>query len=127
MHKYFFIRSNGKYIKINFNEIIYIEGCRNYIKIVMEGKFHLVLIAMKKMEQLLPSNLFQRIHKSYIVSLDRIKEFNTDTVFLIDKTLPVGDQYKGMLEKAVTILSEESFNQLAAVPITYLTQKAFAG
>ena len=82
---------------------------------------------MKRMEQVLPAHLFLRIHKSYIVSVNKITEFNRDTVFLNNKILPIGQQYKGQLEKTVNIVTEESFNQLIALPVTYLTQKAYAG
>lgn len=103
MQKFFFIRTNGKYVKINFHEILFVEGCKNYIKIVTEFKSYLVLITMKRMEQLLPSNLFTRIHKSYIVSLDKIVEFDTEKVCLKEKQLPIGTQYRGSLEKTVVI------------------------
>ncbi len=106
MQKFFFIRMDGKYVKINFSEIIYIEGCKNYLKIITENKTHLVLLTMKRLEQLLPVTSFRRIHKSFIVSLDKIIEFDADTVYLKNKQLPIGQLYKGELEKAVMIINE---------------------
>lgn len=106
MHKYFFIRTDGKYVKINFHEIIYAEGSRNYTKIITETKSYLVLITMKRLENFLPVNLFRRIHKSFIVSLDRIIEFDKEQVWLMNKELPIGQQYKGDLEKAVLIIND---------------------
>ena len=106
MQQYFFIRTNGKYLKINFQEILYIEGCRNYLKIATETKTHLVLLTMKRLEQLLPVSSFRRIHKSFIVSLDKIIEFDADTVYLKNKQLPIGQLYKGELEKAVLIVND---------------------
>lgn len=122
MQKYFFVRINGKYLKINFQEILYVEGCRNYIKIVTEGRSHLVLFSMKGMEKLLPSYLFKRIHKSFIVSLDKIISFDADTVFLKGKELPMGQQYRSQLEKAVVIFSyvaeePETVNSFYSVPL----------
>lgn len=81
---------DGKYVKINFNEIIYVEGCKNYIKIITDLRSCLVLITMKRMENILPASLFQRIHKSFIVSLERVLEFTTDSVHLKNKDLPIG-------------------------------------
>lgn len=122
MQKYFFVRINGKYIKISFHEILYVEGCKNYIKIVTETKSYLVLFSMKGFENFLASYLFKRIHKSYIVSLDKITGFNSDRVYLKDKELPIGQQYKGELEKAVMIVNEGgdeliSSNQFYPIPI----------
>lgn len=106
MQKFFFIRMDGKYVKINFNEIIYVEGCKNYIKIITDLKSYLVLITMKHMEEILPASSFRRIHKSFIVSLERVLEFNTDSVYLKNKELPIGHLYKGVIERAVIIAND---------------------
>ncbi|HKC34642.1 MAG TPA: LytTR family DNA-binding domain-containing protein [Chitinophagaceae bacterium] len=107
MRDYFFIREKGKYVKIDFHDIMYVEGCKNYLKIVTPGKAYLVLLTMKKLEQLLPSWSFKRGHKSFIVSLDRISEFDSEIVYLKDKHIPIGEQYKGVLERSVLIAQGE--------------------
>jgi DNA-binding LytR/AlgR family response regulator len=113
MHKYFFIREKGKYVKIDFQDIIYVEGCKNYLRIITVCKAYLVLLTMKKFEQLLPAYLFKRVHKSFIVSLDRISEFDSECVYLKDKHIPIGEQYRGVLEKSVLIaqvdITEKTF------------------
>ncbi|MEI2739772.1 MAG: LytTR family DNA-binding domain-containing protein [Chitinophagaceae bacterium] len=114
MQKFFFIRTNGRYVKINFNDIIFVEGCKNYIKIITDSKSYLVLITMKRMEQLLPLQLFARIHKSYIVSLDKVLEFDAEKVCLKDKQLPIGTQYRGALEKAVIIANDAMSESIIA-------------
>ena len=108
MQKYFFIKTNGKYLKIYFDEIAFVEGCRNYIKIETENKSYLVLITMKRMEQLLSVAMFRRIHKSFIVSLDKIIQFDSERVYLKDKELPIGQLYKGELEKSLMIVDDTS-------------------
>jgi len=60
---------------------------------------------MKKMERILLSNLFVRIHRSYIVSLDHIVEFDKVNVYLQDKILPIGQKYKGQIEKFVLTIT----------------------
>ena len=87
MKKYFFIRTDGKYVKLCFNEILYAEGSRNYTKIFTETKQYLVLITMKRLEQFLPDNLFVRIHKSFIISLEKIVQFDKETVWLKDRSI----------------------------------------
>lgn len=108
MQKNFFIRTDGRFIKINYEAILFIEGAKNYTKIVTEAKSYLVLITMKKMEQTLPSFLFKRIHKSFIVSVDKIVEFDKERVWLKDKELPVGQQYRNELEKSFLIINDSS-------------------
>ncbi|MBK7288903.1 MAG: LytTR family transcriptional regulator [Chitinophagaceae bacterium] len=58
MKKYFFIKTDGKYVRLCFSEILYAEGSRNYTKIFSETKQYLVLITMKRLEQSLPTSLF---------------------------------------------------------------------
>lgn len=104
--KYFFIKSTGRYFKVRFEDIICVEGCKNYIRIVTENKSYLVLFSMKSMERFLPSSQFRRIHKSFIVSLDKIISFDSENVYLQDRTLPIGLQYKNELEKSVVIITD---------------------
>ncbi len=108
MQEYFFFRIDGKYVKINFSEIIYIEGCRNYLKIISDKKKYMVLMTMKRIAELLPTCLFQRIHKSYIISLNKVAEFDKEFVWLNDKELPISYHYRNVLENAFTIAREES-------------------
>ena len=126
MQKFFFIRISGKYVKINFQEIIYLEGKGNYIRIVTEHRFYMVLITMKQMEQMLPANLFRRIHKSYIVSLDKVMQFNSDTVSLKNKELPLGEHYRYELIKSVVIAGESMMEPLT-ISMSYSSAKAFVG
>lgn len=109
MQTHFFIRLNGKYVRINLSEIIYIEGCRNYVKIVTAAKPILALITLKSMEAMLPQEMFVRIHKSYIIALDRMQTFDGDEVQLTERILPIGSQYKGVLERRVYIMQEKKY------------------
>ncbi len=108
MQPFFFIRLPGKYVRLDFLDILYAEGCRNYTRIVTQNRIYVVHITMKQVEQILPGMQFCRIHKSYIVALGQILEFDTSSVYLKNKTLPIGDLYKGVLEKRVLIANVES-------------------
>ncbi|HVT85046.1 MAG TPA: LytTR family DNA-binding domain-containing protein [Chitinophagaceae bacterium] len=118
MKKYFFVRSGSKYVKINFQEILYLEGRSNYIRVVSEGCVVMVLMTMKKMETILPPFMFCRIHKSFIVSIDKIMAFDSKMVQLENKTLPVGECYKARLEKSVLIIQEEKNPEAIIAPIS---------
>ena len=106
MQKYFFIRTDGKFVRISYDDIVFMEAAKNYTKIITTARSYLVLLSLKKMEYLLPAVLFQRIHKSYIVALDKIMEFDKEMVSLKGKELPVGHQYRNELEKVFLILTE---------------------
>lgn len=126
MKNSFFIRKKGEYIRINLDDILYIEGCRNYLKIITENSEHLVLVTFKRMEELLSESMFIRIHKSYIVSVDKINEFGSDSVKINGRILPIGHNYKGRLEKMITIVTEELVEKFEQSPVIYLNQNFLA-
>jgi two-component system, LytTR family, response regulator len=72
----------GKYIKIDTQEIDYIEGLRNYVSIHCADKRYLTLANLKDLEEKLPANEFFRVHKSFIVSLRQVKSLDGNTIFL---------------------------------------------
>lgn len=91
-----FLKSDYKTIRINISNIRYVEGMSEYLKIYLEDhKPLVVLLSMKRLEERLPSNLFMRIHRSYIINLRKILEVNKNRVILgEDAYLPIGDNYK---------------------------------
>jgi DNA-binding LytR/AlgR family response regulator len=112
MQSFFFLRHTGKFVKIYFHEIIYAESCKNYVKIITTTQTWLVLLPMKQLEEHLPADLFCRVHRSYIVSIDHVMAFDNTTVYLKDVEVPVGEQYKTRLQNSVTILSGESRSKM---------------
>lgn len=107
MHTYFFIRVNGYFVRIGFTDILYVEGCRNYARIVTADKVYLASITLKRMEELLPAGAFIRVHKSYIVALERVSSFNSEHLFIGAKEIPIGMNYSRVLERKVLILQEQ--------------------
>lgn len=91
-----FVKSEYRIVRIRFNEIKYIEGMREYIRIhLTEGKPIMTLLSMKAVEERLPGNRFMRIHRSFIVNLDKINIIERSRiVFDKDTYIPVGEQYK---------------------------------
>jgi len=101
---YFFIKTDGKNVKINFSEILYVEALKNYVRIVTPQKSWLALVSMKQMETALPAASFCRIHRSFIVSLDQLYAFNKHTAYLSQHRLPIGESYRDVLEQHVVLL-----------------------
>lgn len=104
MQQYFFIKVNSKYVRIDLGDIVYIESLRNYIKIVTGKQQYVILNTLKKMEELLPSDRFCRVHRSFIVAIGKVVSFDNNMVDVSTGQIPVGDQYKGFLEQKVMIL-----------------------
>ncbi len=91
-----FLKTDYRIVKISISAIRYIEAMSEYLKVWIEGepKPIITLLSMKKMEEYLPHN-FMRIHRSYIINLDKIQEVNKSRVIMdADTYLPIGDIYK---------------------------------
>jgi two-component system, LytTR family, response regulator len=91
---YFFVKSNYKMLKVNFDDILYIEGLSEYIIIKTKTANIITLQSFKNIEQTLPESRFIRIHKSYMVSLSKIDSIQGQYVKIANKELPIGEKYK---------------------------------
>ena len=101
---YFFVKTElkGKMLKINFKDIDYIEGMKNYVAIHHDGTKTLAYLNMKDLEDRLPSRYFMRIHRSYIIALEKIVAIEGNSVQLrkIKEEILLGETYKAsFLEK----------------------------
>jgi len=97
---YFFVKSGFKSVRINFTDILYVEGLKEYVSIYTVGDRKFVkLAALKDLERILPRDRFLRIHKSYIVAVNRVTAAYGNTVELNQVSLPVGRIYKDAVMK----------------------------
>ncbi len=96
---FIFLNVQKKKVKIQFTEILYIESQKEYIKIVTTGKQHISKMSTHEIESLLPPGLFSRIHRSFIVSIARIESYTAEGVEVNGVSIPIGREYKGILEK----------------------------
>ena len=99
--QFLFLKSEYKIRRINFNDILYIEGLKDYIKVYTKGeeKPVLSLNSMKSLEQKLPENKFMRVHRSFIVNLDRIDTIERSRIIFGKTYIPVSDQYKAKFQE----------------------------
>jgi len=91
-----FLKTDYRIVKVNIPDIRYVEAMSEYLKVWIEGEAKpiITLLSMKKMEERLPDN-FMRVHRSYIINLDKIQEVNKNRVIMdTDTYLPIGDLYK---------------------------------
>jgi DNA-binding LytR/AlgR family response regulator len=91
---FIFVKADKKLIKINYADIIYIEGLKDYVIIKMATSRVITLQTMKSLEEKLPSAIFKRIHRSYIVNLDKIDAVIGNMVEVDKKHLPIGKNYR---------------------------------
>jgi len=98
---FFFVKADKKLIKINYDDILYIEGLKDYVIIRSNTGRVITLQTMKSLESKLPSNIFKRIHRSYIMNLDHIKAVVGNMIELSEKGqvkhIPIGKNYRDEL------------------------------
>lgn len=99
--QFIYVKENKKYIKLAFNEIDYVEGFSEYIKIYYQNKRIVTKLSLAWMEEQLPAGSFLRIHKSYIISLSKIDAFTANTIEVAGKELPIGRSYKNSVAKSL--------------------------
>ena len=97
---YLFVKSEYKIRRINLSEILYIEGLREYVKIVLKDeKPVLSLMSLKSLEEKLPDNRFMRVHRSFIVNLDEVQTIERSRILFNKIRIPVSDQYKDKFQE----------------------------
>jgi DNA-binding LytR/AlgR family response regulator len=104
-HDHIFIKSNSKFFKVNFSEIIYIEGMKDYLKIHTADYKLVTHQTMNEMEKILPAKQFIRVHKSYIIALAHVKSIYGNNIETGKATLPIGINYK---EKVMNLTGKKS-------------------
>jgi DNA-binding LytR/AlgR family response regulator len=99
--QYFFIKSNQQIEKILISDVVYVEGMANYIVVHTHQKKYIAYLTFKGIEEQLPSQLFIRIHRSYLIAVNAIKSVTTEEVVLPDIKLPISKQYKDQVMELV--------------------------
>ena len=88
--RFLYFRVDRKMVKVLLNDILFIEGLKDYVKIFTARKTIVTKQVLSTLEESLPSDEFLRIHRSYIVSIDKIDSYNTDILEIAKKELPIG-------------------------------------
>lgn len=96
---YLFLNVQKKKVKILFSEIVYIESQREYIKIVTTKKEFISKMGTQEIEELLPTSQFRRIHRSFIISVNKIESYTAEMVEVNGVSIPVGRGYRDVIEK----------------------------
>lgn len=95
---YIFLNVQKKRVKILFSEIAYIESQREYIKVVTTRASYLSKMSTHEIEALLPAHLFRRVHRSFIISVDKVQSYTAESVEVNGVEVPVGRGYREVVE-----------------------------
>lgn len=98
---FIFVKTEHKIQRIDYDDIYYIEGLKDYISIFTSHERIITLQNMKRMEETLPEERFIRVHKSYIVALEKIESIERGRISLKEKLIPIGDTYKDSFFKRI--------------------------
>lgn len=98
---FIFVKTEHKIQKIQLADILYIEGLKDYISIFTKSERVITLQNMKKMEETLPKGEFIRVHKSYIISLDKVESIERSRISIAGKIIPIGDTYRDEFFKLI--------------------------
>jgi DNA-binding LytR/AlgR family response regulator len=91
---YVFIKSDRKYVKLFFKDILYIEGLKDYVVIQTESKKVLTAMNIKTIDAQLPEKIFTRVSKSFIVNTNHILSVDTHSIYIKEEEIPIGSNFK---------------------------------
>jgi DNA-binding LytR/AlgR family response regulator len=102
--EFVFIRDNGVLKRINAEEILYLEAMGDYVKVFTSQKFHIVHATLKSIEEKLPPSKFMRVHRSYIVALNKIDFIEEGVININGTPIPVADAFRTALNSRLNLL-----------------------
>jgi DNA-binding LytR/AlgR family response regulator len=103
---YIFVKSDYKIVKVYLDDILFFEGLKDYVKIhTSSGTPVLSLLSLKNIEEKMPADRFIRVHRSYIVSIDKIESIEKKRIKIGNKLIPISDSYDGAFFKAINLMN----------------------
>jgi DNA-binding LytR/AlgR family response regulator len=100
---YMFIKgeSKNKFLKVSYDDILYVEGLKNYVSVFMPDQRLVTYQTLRDLEAQLPQPPFYRVHKSYIISVDKIRMVDGHTIYIQDQAIPIGETYRDGFYKMI--------------------------
>lgn len=99
-----FVKDKSQLIRVKIDEILWVEAMDNYTQIITRNKRVVVNMFLKEFYEKVPQDKFLRIHRSYMVALDKIDKIENRFVFIGDKNIPISKAYKSQLLERLDIL-----------------------
>jgi DNA-binding LytR/AlgR family response regulator len=103
---YLFVKHQSRLVKLNMNEIYFVEALKDYVQVNTKDFRYTIHATMKDVEKKLPLRVFQRIHRSFIVNMDKIEAISGGNIVMQDthKEIPVGGNYRDELSDRINVL-----------------------
>lgn len=102
---FLYLRVERKMVKVNVNDIFWMESLKDYIKVVLKDKALVSKQKISVLEELLPEDRFVRIHRSFIVAIDKIESYHAYAIEILGKELPIGRNYKAECRKRLRLIN----------------------
>lgn len=102
--EFIFIRDSNIIRRIKLDDILFVESMRDYVKLHTPQKFYAIHTTLKAVEDRLPASKFLRVHRSYIVAIEKIDTIREGVIIVQEKTVPVADAYRAALNKRMNVL-----------------------
>jgi DNA-binding LytR/AlgR family response regulator len=91
---FFFVKTETRIEKVRYADVLFIEGMGDYWRIITTSKKIMSLLNYKKLEEILPQNQFVRVHKSFIIALDKIDSVERNRIKIGDRLIPISETYR---------------------------------
>ena len=104
-HPFLYFRADRKMIKVFLEDILYIESLKDYIKVVTTDKVIISKQSISSLVEILPKDAFIRVHRSYIIAINKIDSYDTDTIQIEKEEIPIGRLFKHDVSKIINISS----------------------
>ena len=98
---FLYFRADRKMVKVFLEDILFVESLKDYIKVVTDQKVIISKQSISSLEEMLPKESFVRVHRSYIISINKIDSYNTDIIEIGKKEIPIGRLYKQHVMEAI--------------------------
>lgn len=102
--EFIFIRDSNVVKRLKLDDILYAEAMGDYVKLHTPQRFYAIHSTLKAVEERLPASRFFRVHRSYVVAVDKIDTIQNGVLIINDRSIPVADAYRGALNKRMNIL-----------------------
>jgi len=102
-HPFLYFRADRKMIKVFLDDIVLIESLKDYIKVITTTKVIVSKQSISALEEMLPREAFIRVHRSYIIAINKIESYNTDSIELAKKEIPIGRLFRHDVSKRLNL------------------------
>jgi len=104
-HPFLYFRADRKMVKVFLEDIFFIESLKDYVKVVTTNKVIVSKQSISSLEEMLPKDSFLRVHRSYLIAVNKIDSYNADLVEIGDKEIPIGRLFRHIVSKTLNIAS----------------------